>query len=84
MQNGAIGLYILIALILYLGQKDGGSLQVSSFAALGFLLVLAFVSPLIAFVLAVPIFLIVWFKNYQTVLDGWAKLKKSTVKIGGN
>jgi hypothetical protein len=75
---------VIIALILYLGQKDSGSLRVSSFAALGFLLVMAFVSPLISVVLAIPIFLIVWFKNYQTVLDWWAKLQKSTVKLGGN
>jgi len=84
MQNVAIGVYIIVGLILFLQQKKSGTLKVSSFSALAFLILLALVSPLISFVLAIPVLLVVWFDNYQTVLNWWAKLQKSTIKVGGN
>lgn len=82
MLNVAIGIYATVALLLYLFQsKNSGGITAGPYIALALLILLAFISPLLSFLVAVPIGVIVWFKYFPTALDTWNKLKN--IKIGG-
>lgn len=83
MQNTAIGLLIMTALILLLVQKSGDKLKLTSFIALGLLLLVCFLSPLIGFIFAVPVFVVVYFDHYKEVLAYWDKMKTLNFNLGG-
>jgi hypothetical protein len=78
--NVGISLMIIAGLILYLVQKEAGSLQLFDFLSLGVILVLCLVLPVVGIVLAVPIAFIVYFKNSTTVWAFIDQYKNSTIK----
>lgn len=83
MKNIAIALLILTALISWLFQKSGEKVKLSSFVALAVILGLTLVAPLAGMILAVPIFLIVYFDHHTEVLAWWEKISKASLNLGG-
>jgi hypothetical protein len=85
MQNLAIGLLVVTGLVLYLFQSTKSStIKIGSYVAIIFLIIMAFVSPMICLMLAAPIFLVVWFDHYNSVLSWWSKVQKTTINTGGS
>ena len=84
MQNTGIALLIFVALILLLFKKQGNKLQFTSFLAVGILALVVLINPLIGFIFAVPVFLVVYFDHYPEVLAWWDKMKGATIKTGGS
>lgn len=84
MRNIAITLLAITGLILLLFRKEGKELYLGSFVALAIILGLTLMAPVLGFMLAIPIALVVWFDHHQKVLDWWAGVQKATLKVGGD
>lgn len=71
--NTVIVLAILSAVLITLANPN--EIKWQSYVALLMIVGLSFAAPLLGVVLMVPIFLIVYMKNYRTLLPVWQKLK---------
>jgi len=76
-QEWAIGCLILAALILYIADRQGLTVQVG-FALIA-LSVVALLFPLAGLVLAIPALFLVWFRNYQGFFDWFSALTGVTL-----
>lgn len=77
-QTIGILLLALTALILYLNKNR----SVTTYAALGVLLVLVLLFPFAGLLVSVPIALQIWLSDSDVIWETWNRLKSHT--IGGN
>jgi len=85
-RNISITLLMLAAFITIVAElkKDDGELKLESLLAISVVLGFALMVPLWGFVLSVPIFLLVYLRNYSYLADLWSDLKNKKLSIGGN
>lgn len=82
-RNIAIAMLALTALILWLFKKSGNTVKLQSFIALALILGLTLIIPFGGMLLAIPIFLVVWFDHQKEVWAWWSGLKDATLNTGG-
>jgi hypothetical protein len=81
MKNIAFTLLLISGVIVALFNGEGNMLNFGSIFAIFVLMGISFASPFVGFILAIPVFLLVWIKHYKFVLVWFDKIKK--VNLGG-
>jgi len=75
LQNIAVFLLILTALVLFIAQKRNPYF----FVGLGILLVVSILFPFLGLLISVPVALVVWMDNSPAVWSLWEQLKNKEV-----
>ncbi len=70
----ALGLVLLSAIVLFFGRN--GQMNGKEIASLIAVLGVSFFLPLLGFMFAVPVFLLVWIRNYKSFLEYLNQLKE--------
>ena len=79
-KNIAIFLLLAVALLLWLAKK----FKPVTLIAIGVIIGMAFLTPFLAMILSIPVFLVVYFDNQKYLWDAWDRLKSSTFGGGQN
>jgi len=76
---------MLAALITIVAElrKDDGELKLESLLAISVILGFALIAPLWGMVLAAPVFILVYFRNYSYLIELWDDLKNKKLNLGG-
>lgn len=84
-RNLSIGLLLFAGVVMFLFQsnKGGNTLKLGSFISLGLLMLLAFISPVLGFLIALPVAVIVYFDHYNDVLTWIKKIQNATINKEG-
>lgn len=72
----------LITIIADLRSGDG-QINLENLLAISVILGFSLMVPLWGFVLSVPVFLLVYIRNYECLGELWGEIKNRKVKIGG-
>ena len=78
-RNTAVALLAAVMLLLWAAKK----FKPVTLVAIGIIVGMTFLTPFLGFILAIPIFLVVYMDNRKTVLPYWDRIKNATWAKGG-